>query len=71
MTKEHKEATDIIHNYRMLLMDEGDDYGEEILVSVLSKKMALIYVNGIIKELERRGYTPIFYREVKAIIESE
>ena len=66
-------------------MDEGEDYGEEILVSVLSKKMALIYVNGIID-----SYNPIneddgtewnhdnltfrfldFWQKVKAIIESE
>ena len=30
---------DLKHKFRMLLMNEGEDFGEEILVSVLSEKM--------------------------------
>jgi hypothetical protein len=41
MTEKEK-AEDLVHMYRVLLMDDGEDYGEEILVSMLSKQCALI-----------------------------
>jgi len=47
MTPQEK-AQQLLHEYRMLFMNEGEDYGEEILVSVLSKQCALIAVNEII-----------------------
>jgi hypothetical protein len=46
MTPKEK-AEQLLHEYRMLFMDEGEDYGEEILVSVLSKQCALIAVDEI------------------------
>lgn len=39
-----KKAEELVHTYRVLLMDDGEDYGEEILVSMLSKQCALVSV---------------------------
>ena len=41
-------AEELVHTYRVLLMDDGEDYGEEILVSMLSKQCALIAVGEIL-----------------------
>jgi hypothetical protein len=46
MTAKEK-AEELVHTYRVLLMDDGEDYGEEILVSMLSKQCALIAVMEI------------------------
>ena len=51
-----EEAHQLLHTYRMLFWEEGEDYGEEILVSVLSKKCALIAVDELIK-VEKRYNT--------------
>lgn len=37
-----EKAQELVHKYRVLLMDDGEDYGEEILVSMLSKQCAFI-----------------------------
>jgi hypothetical protein len=67
MTPKEK-AEQLLHEYRYLFMNEGEDYGEEILVSLLSTKCALIAVDEIIK-----ATTPLtstyFWREVKQEIE--
>jgi hypothetical protein len=39
-----EKAEELVHTYRVLLMDDGEDYGEEILVSMLSKQCALVSV---------------------------
>ena len=74
MTKELKEATDIIHKYRMLLMDEGEEYGEEILVSELSIKMAIISVDLIIHDNNNSIYPDKeaieYWQKVKGVIET-
>ena len=44
MTAKEK-AEELVHVYRVLLMDDGEDYGEEILVSMLSRQCALITVD--------------------------
>jgi hypothetical protein len=72
MTPQQK-AEQLLHEYRMLFMDEGEDYGEEILVSVLSKQCALIAVQEIIKAL-RKGVPEIglgtgYWASVKQEIE--
>jgi hypothetical protein len=46
MTPKEK-AEQLVHTYRMLFMDIGEDYGEEILVSVLSKQCAIAAVKEI------------------------
>lgn len=47
MTPKEK-AENLVHQNRMLLMDYGDDYGEEILISVLAIKLALNTVDEIL-----------------------
>jgi hypothetical protein len=47
-----EQAEQILHEYRMLFMDEGEDYGQEILVTMLSVKSTLIAVNLILKDRE-------------------
>jgi len=39
-----KKAESLIHQYRMLLMNEGEDYGEEILISILAKQLIYLFV---------------------------
>jgi len=51
MTAKEK-AEELVHTYRVLLMDDGEDYGEEILVSMLSKQCALIAVGEIINLIQ-------------------
>ena len=69
-----EEAIDLLHKYRMLFMDEGEDYGEEILVSMLSMKCALIAVDEIL-EIELLvesvdDYYLRYWQEVKKEIEN-
>ena len=47
-----KKAEGLVHQYRMLLMNEGEDYGEEILVSILAKQCALIAVDEIMQAMD-------------------
>ncbi len=44
-------AEQLLHEYRMLFMDEGEDYGQEILVTMLSVKCALKAVDKVIIEM--------------------
>lgn len=48
MNQEEK-ANDLIHKFRVKLMDSNSDFGEEIIVSVLSQKFALFCINEIIE----------------------
>lgn len=68
MTPQDK-ASDLVHRYRMLFMNEGEDYGEEILVSMLSQKCALITVDEILSVvwLNTKGFS--YWNEVKKEIE--
>ena len=50
--KPKEQAEQLLHEYRRLFMDEGEDYGQEILVTMLSLKCALISVNLILKDRE-------------------
>jgi hypothetical protein len=67
-----EQAEQLLNEYRMLFMDEGEDYGEEILVSVLSKQCALIAVDEIINSVDNEHVSDIyneFWEEVKQEIE--
>ena len=46
-----EQAEQLLHEYRMLFMDEGEDYGQEILVTMLSVKCALKAVDKVIIEM--------------------
>jgi hypothetical protein len=68
-----EQAEQLLHEYRMLFMDEGEDYGQEILVTMLSVKSALIAVNLILKDREEmdgmRVINDPYWLEVKQEIE--
>ena len=52
MSSPKQKAEDLVHQNRMLLMEYGDEYGEEILVSVLAIKLALNTVDRIIEAID-------------------
>jgi hypothetical protein len=68
-----EQAEQLLHDYRMLFMDEGEDYGQEILVTMLSLKCTLIAVNLILKDREEmdgmRVINDPYWLEVKQEIE--
>ena len=68
MTPQEK-AEQLLHEYRMLFMDEGEDYGEEILVSVLSKQCALIAVDEILSLFVSDCEDTRYWNKVKQEIE--
>ena len=43
-----EKAQELVHQYRILMMDNGGDYVDETLVSTLSKQCALIAVIQVI-----------------------
>jgi hypothetical protein len=70
-TSAKQEAEDLLHKYRMLFMNEGEDYGEEILVSMLSMKCALIAVNKLLEYSKAHGFVGLteHYEQVKQEID--
>jgi hypothetical protein len=48
MTPQEK-AEDLINSYRMILMNEDTDCGEEILCTTIAKQNALIVVDEILR----------------------
>jgi len=46
-----QKAEELVHRYRMLFMNDGEDYGNEIIVSLLSKQSALISVDVVLEGL--------------------
>ena len=47
-----KEAENLINEYRMILMNENTDCGNEILCTSIAKKCALITVEKMINEYQ-------------------
>ena len=47
----NKYAEDLVNEYRMILMNEDTECGNEILCTEISKKMALLTVDKIIDSL--------------------
>jgi hypothetical protein len=64
MTAKEK-ARELVDKYRVLLMDDGEDYGEEILVSMLSKQCALIAVDEILSLFISECEDTRYWNEVK------
>jgi hypothetical protein len=71
MTPKEK-AISLVDSYRMILMNEDTECGEEILCTVIAKQCALIAVDELIKE-ERKtdDYYEIgsYWQEVKQEIQ--
>jgi hypothetical protein len=53
MKAPEKEAEDLVNEYRMLLMNEDTDCGNEILCTIIAKKCALITV----KKLQQNSHS--------------
>jgi hypothetical protein len=64
-----EQAEQLLHEYRMLFMDEGEDYGEEILVTMLSVKCSLIAVDKILSLFISESEDTRYWLEVKQEIE--
>jgi len=64
MSKAKKKAIEIFNKNYFVLFDSESDKGEEILVSILSTKCALITVNEILT-LSTDEDTRNFYYEVR------
>ena len=70
MTPKQK-AEDLVNQYRMILMNENTDCGNEILCSLIAIKNALIAIDELIEEVKywmpdiRKRY----YEEVKKEIQ--
>lgn len=67
-----QEAENLLHKYRMLFMNEGEDYGEEILVSMLSMKCALIAIDELLRYSKAHGFIGLteHYEQVKIEIDN-
>lgn len=67
-----KESERIIHEFRLVLMNDGEDYGEEVLVSVLCKKFALICCDKIMSIAlceNCNGEVETYWKDVREYIE--
>lgn len=73
MTPKEK-AEELVHKYRMLLMDIGDDYGQEVLLTILSRTSALIAVDEILnhhsQEQSLYRIDKYYWQQVKQEIEN-
>ena len=71
MSSTNKKANDLINQYRMVLMNEDTDCGNEILCTSIAKQCALIAVNEIETVLlqERVFESLDYWQEVKQEIE--
>jgi hypothetical protein len=67
--KPKEQAEQLLHEYRMLFMDEGEDYGQEILVTMLSVKCSLIAVDKILSLFISESEDTRYWLEVKQEIE--
>lgn len=52
-----QKAKELLNYYYILIQETGGELGQEILVSILAKKCALIAVDEIIDILEINGFT--------------
>jgi hypothetical protein len=64
-----EQAEQLLHEYRMLFMDEGEDYGQEILVTMLSVKCSLIAVDKILSLFISESEDTRYWLEVKNVLE--
>ena len=60
MTAKQK-AEEIFMSHYVILMDSDSDKGEEVIVSVLSKKLAIKTVEYIIEAVNQFGYSNTMY----------
>lgn len=54
MTASEK-ANDLVNKYRMILMDEDTDCGNEILCTIIAVKISKVTANEIIESIKKAG----------------
>jgi hypothetical protein len=64
--KPKDKAISLVDSYRIVLMNEDTECGEEILCTVIAKQCALIAVDEIIKEVV---LSSMYWQEVKQEIQ--
>ena len=73
MSTAKQKAEDLVNSYRMILMNEDTDCGEEILCTEIATQCAVITANKIINALDehqwQNRFVIEFYNEVKQEIE--
>lgn len=74
MTKQEQKANDLVNEFRVILMDEDTDCGNEILCTLIAQKHASIVCNEVIRinthpKDGRLTSVGEFYREVKKKIQ--
>lgn len=73
MTQKEK-AESLVNLYRIILMNEDTECGNEILCTSIAKQCALIAVNEIIDSLQIKNYAQAdkyeFWNEVKQELET-
>jgi hypothetical protein len=69
--KAKEKAESLVDTYRIMLMNEDTECGNEILCTVIAKRCALIAVDEIISsnKIYNHNYSNIFWNEVKHEIE--
>ena len=61
-----KKALSLVDTYRIVLMNEDTQCGEEILCTEIAKQLAIIAVDEV---LDKDGYNNYFWNEVKHELE--
>jgi hypothetical protein len=64
-----KKAEELVNSYRIILMNEDTECGNEILCTSIAKQCALIAVDEIISTFQIMGLGSKFYENVKEEIE--
>ena len=68
MTPKEK-AVQLFNKYYVSILEVNNDLSEEIIISILAKKQALIAVDEIISTFAIMGLGSKFYEDVKTEIE--
>lgn len=68
MMTANEKANDLVNQYRMILMDEDTDCGNEILCSLIAIKSAKITANEMIEHISKSadygGYKVRYWKDV-------
>jgi len=61
-------ANELVDTYRMMLMNEYTDFGQEILCTIIAKKSALIAVDTVLS-MASHSATKQYWEQVKLEIQ--
>jgi len=66
--KAKDKANELVDTYRMMLMNEDTDFGQEILCTIIAKKSALIAVHTVLS-MASHSATKQYWEQVKLEIQ--